>query len=55
MSPEGAAKTAATLAALQDIEDEEDYVKEARPGGLPLPEHLHSERVSSNIGQTKLF
>ena len=46
MSPEGAAKTAATLAALQDIEDEEERMDQYR-GAAPLPtEHLLSERVS---------
>ena len=46
MSPEGAAKTAATLAALQDIDDEEEDTEQHRHAA-PLPsEHLLSERVS---------
>lgn len=42
MSPEGAAKTAATLAALKDIDDEEDDV-EPRPN--TRGDNLYSERV----------
>ena len=49
MSPEGAAKTAATLAALQDIEDEENYEDERRPGA-PMPiDHVQSERVNIHV------
>lgn len=43
LSPEGAAKTAATLAAIRDIEDEEDDV-EPRPN--TRGDNLYSERVS---------
>lgn len=46
LSPEGAAKTAATLAALKDIEDDEEDV-EPRPS--TRGDNLHSEKVTVGV------